>query len=168
MRTHRICRAVGLVAAVAITAMTAGDVGAAQLGSSGTGETHGAFKGVGTATEVGPNRVHWSGTYWGHSFNNAGDGLLHNTVWNCPAASDIADGVVDFKGYCTVTDPDGDKIYGSWSGGGPATGEITGSVEMTGGTGKYSGIQGGLDFQCRAVGNDDQLHCIQQFEYQLR
>ncbi len=151
-----------------LSASSAFHVEAEQLGRSGTAEIHSAYKGVGTATEVGPSRVHWSGTYWGHSFNNAGDGLLHNMVWNCPAAADIPDGVVDFNGYCTITDPDGDKIYGSWSGGGPLTGEITGSLEMTGGTGKYSGIQGSFDFQCRALGADDQLGCVQQVRYQLR
>lgn len=140
---------------------------AEQLSKTGTAEMHSAFIGVGTSTEVDDNRVHWVGTYWGHSFNDAGNGFLHDAVWNCPAASDIADGIVSFKGYCTVTDTDGDKVFGEWSGGGPMTGEITGRVDFTGGTGKYSGIQGEWDFKCRAIGNDNQLSCTQQTSYEL-
>ncbi len=94
-------------------------------------------------------------------------GFLHQVVWNCPAAADIANGEVTFKGYCTLTDADGDKIFGDWSGGGPVNGDIVGHVNMTGSTGKYAGIQGSLDFQCRGVGTDDQLFCTQQVEHEL-
>ncbi len=142
-------------------------VPAEQMEKSGKSTLHSAFKGVGNLTEVAPNRMHWGGIYWGHSFNDSMSGFLHRVVWNCPAAADIANGEVTFKGYCTLTDADGDKIFGDWSGGGPSTGEIVGHVNMTGGTGKYTGIKGGWDFQCRGVGTDDQLFCTQQVEHEL-
>jgi hypothetical protein len=87
---------------------------------------HSSYKGVGTLTNVAPNRMHWGGIYWGHSFNDSMSGFLHDVVWNCPASADIANGQVTFKGYCTLTDADGDKIFGDWSGSGPATGESWG------------------------------------------
>ena len=142
-------------------------VPAEQMEKSGKSTLHSAYKGVGNVTAVAENRLHWGGIYWGHSFNDSGSGFLHNVVWNCPAASDIANGTVSFKGYCTMTDADGDKTFGDWSGGGPMTGEITGNMKISGGTGRYSGIEGSIDFQCKAVGTDDQLSCTQQVEYEL-
>ena len=98
-------------------------VPAEQMEKSGKSTLHSAFKGVGNLTEVAPNRTHWSGIYWGHSFNDSMSGFLNRVVWNCPAAADITNGELTFKGYCTLTDADGDKIFGDWSGGGPVTGE---------------------------------------------
>jgi hypothetical protein len=138
-----------------------------EVKSSSKVTLHSAYKGVGTLTNVTPNRTHWGGIYWGHSFNDSMSGFLHKAVWNCPAAADIADGQVTFKGYCTLTDADGNKVFGDWSGSGPLTGEITGRLKMTGGSRRYATIKGSLDFQCKGVGTDDQLFCTQQVEYEL-
>ena len=163
----KLIKLLKFVALVAVVSLLPHFGGAEQIGRSGKTTIHSSYKGVGNVSNVAENRMLWGGIYWGHSFNDAGSGFLHDVAWNCPAAADIASSQVTFKGYCTLTDADGDKIFGDWSGGGPLTGEIKGNLKMTGGTGKYSGIKGGLDFQCKGVGTDDQLSCKQQISYEL-
>lgn len=38
---------------------------------------------------------------------------------------------------------------------------------ITGGTGKFNGIQGRAPFHCKALNDKGQWTCTQQFEYQL-
>jgi hypothetical protein len=39
--------------------------------------------------------------------------------------------------------------------------------KITGGTGKFRGIQGQAPFQCRSLNDKAQITCTQQFEYQF-
>jgi hypothetical protein len=39
--------------------------------------------------------------------------------------------------------------------------------QITGGTGKFTGIQGQAPFQCRFLNDKGQVTCAQQFEYRL-
>ena len=81
--------------------------------------------------------------------------------------SDIYDNTIHTKGSCVVTDTDGDKFFGDWTGKGPVGGEFAGEVTISGGTGKYAGMQGNWDFHCLGVGTDDQLYCRQKYTYKL-
>jgi hypothetical protein len=105
--------------------------------------------------------------YWGFSFNDEGKGFAHKMAWNCPAVTEILEGRLDVKGNCTMTDTDGDKIFGTFEGKGPIGGSLEGVHNYHDGTGKYRGIKGSHTFQCQGVGTDGQLFCHQQVTYQL-
>ena len=139
----------------------------AQVAKSGTASVHSGWFSAGETKKVGEKRAYWVGEFWGVSFNDAGKGFMHQMAWNCPGLSDIIDGMIQTKGNCTLTDLDGDKLYGSWTGKGAVGGEFAGNVDMTGGTGKYAGIQGAWQFRCWGVGPDGQLYCHQQAHYKL-
>jgi hypothetical protein len=157
-----------LVIAILISITSFVENSAAEpLAKSGKVTIHSGYKGDGTTTQIGDNRMYWSGTYWGVSFNDTGKGFLHNVAWNCPAISDINSGMIQTKGYCTLTDTDGDKNNGDWVGKGTVGAESKGRFDVNGGTGKYMGIKGGWDFQCKSVGSDGQLYCQQQVAYTL-
>ncbi len=142
-------------------------VNAEQQEKGGSFTFHSAYKGVGETTEVSDHHSNWSGRFWGISFNDEGTGLLHQMAWNCPGASEVVDGTLNMMGYCVLRDADGDKIFGRFTGSGPVGGELTGRSEVSGGTGKYAGVQGGWDFQCGTVGPDNQWSCEQQANFKL-
>jgi hypothetical protein len=140
---------------------------AEQLAKSGNGTIHSGFQGVGTTTPIGDKRAYWTGAFWGVSFNDEGKGFLHEAAWNCPAITDINNNVMQTKGSCTLTDTAGDKVYGDWTGKGPVGGEFAGDLTISGGTGKYAGIQGSWDFHCGGIGTDNQLYCRQKYNYKM-
>jgi hypothetical protein len=124
------------------------------------------WKFTGDLTEVGPERSYVTGVYWGVSFNDAGQGFAHRMAWNCPVVGEIAGGMLDAKGLCTMVDGDGDKIFATFVGSAPVGGRFTGEQTYTAGTGKYEGIGGGHKFDCAGI-TPDQLFCSQQVEYKL-
>jgi len=138
----------------------------AQLAKKGTAKGTSAWTSPGEIKEVGENHLYWVGVYWGMSFNDEGKGFLDDMAWYCPGVDDIINGIHRFNGYCTLTDMDGDKIYLSYrslpyEGKGP----IPTEGKYSGGTGKYTGIQGGYTFQCRVLGS--QFICDFKANYQL-
>lgn len=155
------------IAVLVLTTSLVANSAAEPLAKNGKVTIHSGYKGDGTTTQLGDRRMYWSGTYWGVSFNDVGNGFLHNVVWNCPAISDINSGMIQTKGFCTLTDADGDKINGDWVGKGTVGAEFNGHLDISGGTGKYMGIKGGWDFQCESVGSDTQVSCRQQVTYTL-
>ena len=138
-----------------------------------TADLSSTFKAQGRPMEVGEGRIYWRGIYWGGSFNNEGRGFGHRALWRCPAVSEIANGAVSGKGYCVMTEPDGDQVFGSFDGEGKEGGLFEGMQQFTGGTGKYEGITGGHSFQCEVVSAAPrdaslvELSCIQEVEYTL-
>jgi hypothetical protein len=44
---------------------------------------------------------------------------------------------------------------------------LAGMNKITGGTGKFKGIQGQAPFQCHSLDDEPQVTCTQQFEYQF-
>ena len=124
------------------------------------------WKSVGEWREVAEGRRYWLGIYWGVSHNISGEGMGHEMAWYCPAAAQIIDGELDSHGFCTMVDPDGDKIFAQFVGKATLGDPFKGRQDYTGGSGKYEGIEGGHDFDCRAVGVD-QFACRQDVEYTL-
>ena len=126
-----------------------------------------AWKTEGTWQEIAEGRSYWSGKYWGFSFNDEGQGFGHNMAWNCPASAQIAEGVFQTSGFCTMTDMDGDKVFARFEGEVRLGEPVKGYQEYTGGTGKFAGIKGGHAFDCTFVGTDAQFGCVQEVEYTL-
>jgi hypothetical protein len=87
----------------------------------------------------------------GPFINDAGSGFLHMTVVTCPGRGFIDDGAVEFSGYCSATDKDGDKAVLRWS----CTARnapCAGAFEWIAGTGKYLGIKGRASFEAHGLG----------------
>jgi hypothetical protein len=125
------------------------------------------WKSVGEWREVAEGRSYWLGIYWGVSHNVNGEGIGHEMAWNCPAAAQSVDGNLDSHGFCTMVDPDGDKIFAQFAGKAVLGEPFKGHQDYTGGSGKHEGIEGGHDFECRAIGTD-QFACRHDMEYTLR
>lgn len=140
---------------------------AADLPQSGSLKLHSGWKGVGEVVQVGENHVFGTGNFWGVTFNDAGSGPLHKGAAVCPYSFELMNGAGPVQGPCAWGDSDGDKFFTRWSGKLAASGALEGVHEITGGTGKFKGIQGKGSFQCTALSDKNQYNCTQQFDYSL-
>jgi hypothetical protein len=87
--------------------------------------------------------------------NDAADGFLDKTEVTCPVVEDIVNGLDTANhGVCIMTDKDGDKAFFVWRGKSTAPGAYAGTFEWTGGTGKYSGLQGNNNWHGTAIGKE--------------
>lgn len=93
-----------------------------------------------------PGHVLWLGEFSGPFVNLAGPGsFLNGSAWRCPGMNEMVDGkTVEAKGYCIITDTEGDMCYLRWQAD-PATepGQLKGKSWYVGeSTGKYKGVKG--------------------------
>jgi len=153
----------------AVLVLVAAAVSADEVPKSGKLMFNSGWKLTGTLVKLTDTRSYWSGLDWGLWFNARGMGLLHRASAICPDIGDIENGVINAKGFCTLTDSDGDKIFGDWSGRQTSpTEEFAGLGQLIGGTGKFNGIQGKWEFYCRfASPADGQAYCRQELTYRL-
>ena len=101
-------------------------------------------------------------------FNDVADGFLDKSEVTCAIANDVVDGVsAAVQGHCIVTDKDGDKIFSAYQGKGTAPGIIAGENQWTGGTGKFSGIQGNNTFRVTAIGKNPASWIVWEGEWRL-
>ena len=128
----------------------------AQLAKSGkyTGKT--AFNPAGGQSyELEKGHVFLLDMLPGLFLNDVAGGFIDQSEVKCPRATDIVDGrLINSHGYCIITDKDGDKAFLSWGGkdaAAPSTGG-GGTFKWTGGTGKYSGLQGNNTFSYASWG----------------
>ena len=95
------------------------------------------------------------------------DNPLHIKTANCPYISEISGDTVSLVGKCAWTDGE-DDIFTEWHTTFPASkGVADGAQTFTGGSGKFSGIQGSNPFQCRLAGKEGQFLCTQSWTYDL-
>jgi hypothetical protein len=85
----------------------------------------------------------------------------------CPYTLGLTSGAGPFQGACAWGNGDGDQIFTSYLGKISASGALDGMNKITGGTGKFKGIQGQAPFQCHSLNDKAQVSCTQQFEYQF-
>ena len=82
--------------------------------------------------------------------------------------NDIVDGVsTALNGHCIVADKDGDKAFIVYEGKGSAPGISAGTFQWTGGTGKFTGIQGNNTFQVTAIGKNPASSIVWEGEWRL-
>ena len=155
-----------VVSSLAFAALSAA-AGAQQLPKSGSFTVHSGWKSIGETTQAAEGRTYGFGSFWGVVFNDKGSGPLHSGPVVCPYTLEIISGVLTAKGQCSWSDLDGDKFFTDWSGSLPPNGQLDGMNQITGGTGKYAGIQGKAPFHCRPLNANGQWACTQQFEYRL-
>jgi hypothetical protein len=156
-----------LVALIAVNVGTIGLAGAQAIPKSGSFSIHSGWKSTGEMMQVAENHASGSFIGWGVTYNDKGRGLLHHGAAMCPYHLDIINGAGTARGTCAWGDTDGDKIFTEWTGSLTPAGEFSGLNQITGGTGKFSGIDGKAPFQCKGLGANAQLTCVQQFEYRL-
>ena len=166
MRTS--CKLTSAIFAVALLAATAA---AQQSAKSGTYTGKWGPHAVGQIYEVGKGHVFVVGTFYSVFLNDVADGFLDKTEVICPLVDDIVNGLAFTKhGYCTMTDTDGDKAFLVWRGKGTSPGsalEYGGTFEWTGGTGKYSGLQGNNTWHGTDIGKTGGFTVVWDGEWRL-
>jgi hypothetical protein len=140
---------------------------AQQLPKSGTFTVQSGWKANGETTQVAEGRIYGFGSFWGVVFNDKGAGPLHWGPVVCPYTLEVINGALSAQGQCSWSDADGDKIFTDWTGSMPPNAQFDGLNKITGGTGKFTGIQGKAPFHCKALNASGQYACTQQFEYRL-
>jgi hypothetical protein len=104
----------------------------------------------------------------GAFFDDVADGFLDKTEVNCPLVNDLVDGVATaVHGHCIVPDKDGDKVFSVFEGKGSAPGIIAGTFQWTGGTGKFTGIQGNNTFRVTQIGKTPASWIVWEGEWGL-
>jgi hypothetical protein len=141
--------------------------GAQELPKSGTFTVHSGWKRVGETTQVAEGRTYLFGSFWGVVFNDKGSGPLHEGPSVCSYTLELLNGALTGQGQCTWGDVDGDKIFNDYTGSMPPKSQWEAMVKLTGGTGKYAGIQGKASEQCKPLNASPQRACTEQFEYRL-
>lgn len=98
---------------------------------------------------LGPDRGYTTVESFGVTLSETGEGLFHNATIRCILANFWEKEAWEGEGYCTWTLKDGEKVFINFKVGGkrgtpqpPAQA----TAKMIGGTGKYSGIQGRIEF----------------------
>jgi len=150
---------------VALAAMQAG-AGAQQLPKSGSINFHTGWKYAADVMNPAEKHVLGRDAGTGVTFNDKGSGPLHLGPANCYGAFLAVDGSGKGKGFCAFGDADGDRIFTDYSGTFGPDG-ANGTNVITGGTGKYAGIQGSGPWKCKMSGNNGELQCAQRIDYRL-
>ena len=150
-----------LIATVALTTPT---LAAEQMAKSGSFKAASAFKGIEEAQQIGGHTLSHGVTYGIVTEDNP----LHIKTANCPCISEISGDTVSLVGKCAWTDGEDDIFLGGTATRFPASkGVADGAQTFTGGSGKFSGIQGSNPFQCQLAGKEGQFLCTQSWTYQL-
>jgi hypothetical protein len=148
-------------------AMFCGAANAQQLPKSGTISINSGWKANGEVVQVAEGRVLGWGAFYGVTFNQRGSGPLHMGHAICNYMLDLTGGAGPGRGTCAWNDADGDKIFTDYAATLGTDGTLNGVNQITGGTGKFSGISGKAPLQCKALSAQMHFGCTQQFEYRL-
>jgi hypothetical protein len=160
-----------LISALFALALLGAPAAAQPLAKSGkyTGKfiAHGVAS-VAQTYELEKGHVFFLGQGHGIFLNDAADGFLDKTEVVCPLVEDIVGGVVSAAhGYCIMTDKDGDKAFLVWEGKGTAPATGGGPFKWTGGTGKYSGLQGNNTFRWVDIGKTGSTVVVWEGDWRL-
>lgn len=156
-----------LAVATIFAAAAANSFAAEALPKSSSISVHAGYYVVGESVNVGEKHAQGHGTNRGITFNDKGSGPLHQGPTDCFYTFDSANDQTKVLGYCTFGDPDGDRIYTSFTGGSVADGYMEGSHDITAGSGKYTGIQGKVAWRCKYAGGNGEFGCTQRIDYKL-
>jgi hypothetical protein len=157
--------------AVAVVSLLATTAQAQQLPKSGkyTGKYASHLAGGGQTYELEKGHVFFLGASHGVFFNDVADGFLDKTEVTCALVVDTVDGIANAgHGYCIVIDKDGDKAFlVHQAEKGSAPGRIDGTFQWTGGTGKYTGIQGNNTYHVTQIGKNPASSIVWEGEWRL-
>ena len=162
-----VCRASGAFLLAICFAAYCTAANAQQLTKSGRFTVQSGWKAIGETTQVAEGRTYGSGNLWGVVFNVDGAGPLNWGTGVCPYILEVKGGALSAQGHCSWGDASGDKIFTEFTGSMPPNAAFDGLHKITGGTGKFSGIQGNARFHCKALNASGQYACTQRFDYRL-
>ena len=125
-------------------ALILGITSSSALAQMKEGTYSGTYSGFGTAkaTPIGKDRLLVAVDETGFTLTN---GFLDHVTWHCWGTADYSNGIGQTQGgYCVGTDPAGDQLAITISDEkhAPDQKSWNGSVNLTAGTGKYTGISG--------------------------
>jgi hypothetical protein len=140
---------------------------AADLPKSGSFKIHAGYKVIGEASQIADKHTLVASTAWGVSYNDAGSGPLHMANIVCKSISEVIEGAGTYQSKCAWSESDADKIFTEATGKFTPTSGLAATGTITGGTGKFSGIQGKTAAQCTTLSAMGQASCALQFDYKL-
>ena len=131
--------------AIAVLAFVVGSCGPATAGEEATVKVFSAWLGDGRTFQTGPKEATFIGDLAGPMFVETEQGIVKAGRLLCPAIVEIGldDGKQRGEGRCTVTAPDGERIYAEITCTGVYMIGCNGELKLTGGTGRFSGVSGG-------------------------
>jgi hypothetical protein len=150
-----------LLSAFLTLALAAPALAAEPPVKSGSYKTQGGFKAVEETLQLGEKHSFSHGVAWGIV---SGEGPYHIGTAMCPYISETTAEAIQFRGRCSWTGADGDQLFTEWSAKfSPSNGAGDGPQTITGGTGKFSAVEGTAPFHCQALNNKGQFLCSQQW-----
>ena len=157
-----------LISALFAIALLAAPTTAQQLAKSGTFTGKFSGEGAGDPYEIGKGHVFFVGHFNFVLLNDAAGGFLDKSEMTCPGATDIVNGLIAAgNGYCVITGKDGDKAFFIWEAKDTAPGTGGGTFKWTGGTGKYTGLQGHNTFRYTGIGNTTAYSAVINGDWRL-
>jgi hypothetical protein len=145
----------------------------AQVPKSGKFSVHYGWKAAAQTKDLGGGATLFIGEDHGAAFNDAGSGLMHLSAVTCPQSGIVHAKGFDFRGNCVITDAEGDSIFLNWEctgpakGPGPQEGRCAGTETIWGGTGKYEGITGKVEFHGGLIGKGPHGYSIWKGDYRM-
>ena len=144
-----------------------------QVPKSGKFSVHYGWKDVRTTTkDLGGGATLYIGEDHGAGFNDAGSGIMHLSAVTCPEVGIVHAKGYNFVGNCVISDADGDNIFLNWECTGPPKGpglegQCVGPLTIWGGTGKYEGITGKVEYHGGFIGKGPHGFSIWKGEYRI-
>lgn len=144
-----------------------------QVPKSGNFSVHYGWKADLTTKDVGGGATLFIGGDSGTGFNDAGSGIMHLSAITCGQTGIAHAKGIDFRGNCVITDAAGDNIFLNWEctgpakGPGPQEGRCAGTETIWGGTGKYEGITGKVEFHGGVIGEGPHGYSIWKGDYRI-
>jgi len=125
---------------------TTGNVFGEEMAKEGsfTGKIYAT--GTSKALPMGEERLQLNYDGAGTIVNDSGKGFLHLASTYFLGTLHAVKGVFEETAFMVITATDGDKVYATYKGSGILGKPVKGTITYVGGTGKYTGIQGGGEF----------------------
>jgi hypothetical protein len=124
-----------------------GTVGYADMAKEGTSTGTMAFSGTFKMIATEQERIHMIYEMYGLEISDMDTDPTHNTTFRCLGSLHAVKGVFNDSGFCVNTLSNKDKAYSTYEGTGELGGGSKGTYTWTGGTGKFSGIEGGGEYK---------------------
>jgi hypothetical protein len=140
------------------------NLSAENLPRSGSISINAMFKGD-APIKFNNDYSHYTST--GVTFNEAGSGPLHMGKAACAYANFTRKEINKGAGFCAFEDKEGDSIFIQYAGAGTAKGEVSGAIDIIGGSGKFEGISGSGTYACTHIDKKSEFPCTEKFDYQL-
>lgn len=132
------------VLAILLASFFAGSAMAEELAKEGTGNYRSARSAKLDILKLGKERLQINYDETGVVVEAPANSPFHNASFRTMGTVHVADGMLNYNGSAVWTRPNGDQVYGTFTGEGKRGGATTGFLEIVGGEGECAGIRGTL------------------------